>query len=70
MAILYKTYNGQKVSVMRDAVPSDVGYDASPGSDQPLLCVLVDADRLAAWESKERERVRAAPEAALVVRSR
>lgn len=30
--ILYKTYNGQTVSVLRDAVPSDPGYDNSPAS--------------------------------------
>jgi hypothetical protein len=68
--ILYKTCAGNQVSVLRDAVPTDAGYDNSPGSYQSLICVLFDADRLAAWDSKDRERVRAAPEVALEVWSR
>jgi hypothetical protein len=40
------------------------------GSYQSLICVLVDADRLAAWDSRDCERVRAAPEVALEVWSR
>jgi hypothetical protein len=37
MAIIYKIYNGQQVSIIRDAVPSDVGYDNSPGVYQQLV---------------------------------
>lgn len=35
--ILYKTYQGQTVSVLRDAVPTDEGYDNGPGSYQQLV---------------------------------
>jgi hypothetical protein len=65
-----KTHAGAQVSVPR-AVAADTGDDNLPRSDQSPICVLlVDADRLAAWDSKDRERVRAAPEVALEVRSR
>lgn len=37
MAIIYKTYNGQKVAILRDAVSTDDGYDNSPGSYQQLI---------------------------------
>jgi hypothetical protein len=54
---LMKTHAGAQVSVPRDAAATHAGSDRSP------ICVLlVDADRLAAWDSKDREGVRAAPE--------
>ena len=69
--ILSKTHAGTPALVLRDAVATDTGYDNSPGSDQSPICVLlVDADRLAAWDSKNRERARAAPEVAIEVWSR
>jgi hypothetical protein len=37
MAIILKTYNGETVSIMRDAVPTDAGYDNSPGIYQQLV---------------------------------
>jgi hypothetical protein len=65
-----KTHAGAQVSVPR-AAATDTGYDNSRRSDQSPICVLlVDADRLVAWDSKDRERVRAAPEVAIEVRSR
>jgi hypothetical protein len=69
--ILSKTHTGSEVLVLRDAVATPTGYDNSPRSDQSPICVLlVDADRLAAWDSKDRERVRAAPEVTIQVWSR
>jgi hypothetical protein len=60
---LMKTHAGAQILVTRDAAATDAGSDRSP------ICVLlVDADRLAPWEN--RERVRAAPDVALEVWSR
>ena len=62
---LMKTHAGAQILVTRDAAATDAGSDRSP------ICVLlVDANRLAAWDSKDRERVRAAPEVAIEVWSR
>jgi hypothetical protein len=67
--VLSKTHAGTPAPVLRDAVATDTGYDNSPGSDQSPICVLlVDANRLAGWDSKDRERVRAAPELVIELR--
>jgi len=68
--ILSKTHADAPDLVLRDLVATDAGYDNSPESDQPILVIPVNADRLAVWESEHRAPVRAAPEVALEVWSR
>jgi hypothetical protein len=63
--ILSKTHAGAQVSVLTVPAATDTGSDQSP------ICVLlVDADRLAAWDSKDRERAYAGPEVTLELWSR